>query len=114
MASRLRSRRAGMDEGGGAVSDLESMVRAIVRDELAKTKPANEQHEYLSVAEAAAFARVTPGTIRRWVRAGELTRHEAGARVRVRRDELEKFLACEVVPIDSKLSPEERAHRRFG
>lgn len=96
--------------------DLEKMIADAVAAELDRRgiKPANEASDYLSVAEAASLARVTPGTIRRWVRAGELTRHEAGARVRVRRDELEKFLACEVVPIDSKLSPEERARRRFG
>lgn len=95
------------------MSDLESIIRAIVRSELAAAKPANDTG-YLSIREAATFARVAPGTVRRWVRAGELTRHEAGSRVLVKRDELEKFLACEVVPIDSKLSPEERARRRFG
>lgn len=96
------------------MSDLEQIIRSIVRDELAKAKPANDATEYLSVAEAAQLARVSSGTVRRWVRTGELTRHEAGARVLVRRDELERFLACEVVPIDVKLSPEERARRRFG
>lgn len=96
------------------MSDLESIVRAIVRDELSRQHPANDQTSYLSVAEAAAHARVSPGTIRRWVRRGELTRHEAGSRVLVKRDELERLLACEVVPIDANLSPEERARRRFG
>ena len=97
---------------------VEAAIRALVdalRDELARATPANDTtSEYLSVAEAAAFARFTPGTIRRWVRAGELTRHEAGSRVRVRRDELERLLACDVVPIEKHLSPEERARRRFG
>ena len=97
------------------MTDLEELVRKIVRDELAKAKPANDAPSvYLSIAEAATHARVTPGTVRRWVRHGELTRHEAGARVLVRRDELERLLACEVVPIDKNLSPEERAKRRFG
>lgn len=95
--------------------DLESVIRQIVRDELARAKPANDApSDYLSIAEAAAFARVAPGTVRRWVRTGELTRHEAGSRVLVKRDELERFTTCEVVPIDSKLTPEERARRRFG
>jgi excisionase family DNA binding protein len=95
---------------------LEDEIRRIVREELAKLKPANDgaPGDYLSVAEAAALARVSPYTIRRWVKAGAITRHEAGARVLVRRDELEKHLACDVVPIDAKLSPEERARRRFG
>ena len=97
------------------MTDIEQIIRRIVREELASA--ANDQTpvgEYLSTTEAAAFARVTPGTIRRWIRAGELTRHEAGAHVRVRRDELEAFMKCEVISIDKNLSPRERARRRFG
>ncbi len=97
------------------MSDLEDIIRRIVREELAAA--ANDQQpasEYLSTTEAAALARVTPGTIRRWIREGELTRHAAGAHVRVKRDELEAFLRCDVVPIDKNLSPRERARRRFG
>ncbi|NVB81782.1 MAG: helix-turn-helix domain-containing protein [Kofleriaceae bacterium] len=93
---------------------LEDEIRRIVREEIARARPANDQSEYLSVAEAAKHARVSAGTIRKWVRNRELTRHEAGARVLVKRDELEKLLACEVVAIDAHLSPEERARRRFG
>ena len=93
---------------------LEDEIRRIVREELAKQKPANDEGGYLSTTEAARIASVTPGTIRRWIREGELNRYEAGAHVRVRRDELEAFLKCDVVPIDSKLSLEERARRRFG
>jgi len=96
------------------VTSLEQIIREIVRDEIAAARPANDDSDYLSIREAAAFARVSTGTVRRWVRTGELTRHEAGSRVLVKRDELVAFLSCEVVPIDSKLSPEERARRRFG
>lgn len=93
---------------------LEAMIERVVRRVLAE-KPANDAApEYLSTAEAARIASVTPGTIRRWIREGELTRHAAGAHVRVRRDELEAFLTCEVVAIDKNLSPRERARRRFG
>jgi excisionase family DNA binding protein len=95
------------------VTDLESLIRALVRDELARSKPAAAS-PMLSVAEAASLARVTTYTIRRWVKRGELTRFEAGTRVLVKRDEIEALLKCDVVPIDSKLSPEERARRRFG
>ena len=96
------------------MTDLERLIREIVRDEIAAVKPANDQAEYLSTSEAAAFARVSVYTIRRWVRRGELTRHEAGTRVLVRKDELERLLACDVVSIDSKLSIEDRVKRRFG
>jgi hypothetical protein len=46
------------------VNDIESMIREIVRDEIAKAKPTNEQSSMMTVAEAAAHARVTPGTNR--------------------------------------------------
>lgn len=98
------------------MSDLETLVRSIVRDELARAqKPANDDSaDYLSVAEAADVARCSVYTVRRWLRRGELTKHEAGNRYLVRRDELEKFLACDVVKIDSKLSAEDWVKRRIG
>lgn len=95
---------------------IELAVERVVRRVLAERdiKPANDRAEYLSTSEAASVARVSVYTIRRWIRRGELTRHEAGARLLVRRDELERLLACEVVAIDSKLSTEEWVKRRFG
>ncbi len=35
------------------MSDLERIIRALVRDELAKVKPANDTPEHLTVAEYA-------------------------------------------------------------
>jgi excisionase family DNA binding protein len=98
------------------MSELEQAIEKIVRKVLAErdVKPANDPSSYLSTSEAASFARVSVYTIRRWVRNGELTRHEAGTRLLVRRDELERLLACEVVPIDRAMSVEERVRRRFG
>jgi excisionase family DNA binding protein len=98
------------------MSELEQAIEKIVRKVLAErdVKPANDPTTYLSTSEAATFARVSVYTIRRWVRAGELTRHMAGTRVLVDRGELEKLLACDVVSIDSRLSVEERVRRRFG
>lgn len=98
------------------MSDLEKAIEAIaegvVRRILAErdVKPARE---YLSVKEAADFARVSAYTIRRWVKHGELTKHEAGARLLVRRDELERLLRGSSRP-PPKLSIEERVRRRFG
>lgn len=91
-------------------SNLRELVALVVRDELAKQRQASD---YLSIAEAAQLARVSPYTVRRWVRAGALTKHTAGTRLLVKRDELERHLTCKVVPIDVNLSPEERAMRRF-
>jgi excisionase family DNA binding protein len=98
------------------VSELELAIERVVRRVLAErdTKPANDPAVYMSVREAADLARCSIYTIRRWVRNGELSRHEAGARLLIVRSELEALLACEVVSIDSKLNVEERVKRRFG
>ena len=72
------------------------------------TKPAND--EYLSTREAAEIAHVTPGTIRRWLRAKRITKHVAGTRVRIRRAELERYLSGS--PMNE--TPTEKARRRFG
>jgi len=97
------------------VSDLDSMIRAIVREELAKAlaaaQPAND--EYLDTAAAAAFASVTSRTICRWVREGRLEGHHAGTRVRVKRSELVALLE-RGTRAPAELSPEEQAERDFG
>ncbi len=72
------------------------------------TKPAND--EYLSTARAAQLANVTIGTIRRWVREKHLTKHVAHNRVRIRRDELDKFLSGS----PKNESPSDKAKRRYG
>ncbi len=87
---------------------LRAFIADVVRSELKlSTKPAND--EYLSTADAARIARVTPGTVRRWVRAKVLAKCGTGSRVRIKRDELERYLAG-----DETVSPEDRARRRFG
>lgn len=72
-------------------------------------QPANDEN--ISTADAATIARVTAGTVRRWVRKKVLKKHGAGARVRIRRDELEQYLrgADEAAP-----TPEDRARKRFA
>ena len=88
---------------------LRAFISSVVRSELKLTK-ANPRHdEYLSTADAAQIARVTPGTVRRWVRGKQLAKHGTGPRVRIKRVDLESYLRGEVVE-----SPGERAIRRFG
>ena len=91
---------------------IETLVRQLVTELVhavaAQSKPANDG--YLSTTDAAKLASVTPATIRRWVRLRKLKRHEAGGRVRVKRDELERLLAG---PQRAE-TPGERAKRRFG
>jgi excisionase family DNA binding protein len=50
--------------------------------------------ELMSVAEAAAHARVHADTVRRWIREGKLAEQRAGRTVRVRRAELEQLFAA--------------------
>lgn len=80
------------------------MVRAIVRDELAKREA---PPTYLSVKDAANVAAVTTATIRRWVREQRLPEFRAGREVRVRREDLDALLASgrrrpanEIISID--------------
>lgn len=55
--------------------------------------------QYLSASEAGRIAGVTGQTVQRWVRRGVLPGYYAGRVLRVRRDELERFLAR---PTDAK------------
>ena len=84
---------------------LEQLVERVVRRVLAE-KPANDV--YLTTDEAAELAKVTAGTIRRWIRAGRLIGHRAGRVMRVRRDDLVKLLRTGIA---HGMSPEEMGAR---
>ena len=87
---------------------IRSIVREVVREEVraalddhaARTHrrngaTSNSDEGYLSIARAAKFAGVAPGTLRRWIRAGRLTARRAGRVLRISRNEIEDFLARE-------------------
>ncbi len=84
-------------------SSLRSIVRDVVREELrAALSERGERNTrgldgnengYLSIARAAKFADVAPGTLRRWIRTGRLPVRRAGRVYRIGRAELEDFLA---------------------
>jgi excisionase family DNA binding protein len=87
-------------------------IRTVIRQELGH-KPA-ATGDYVSVAEAAQIASVSPQTIRVWTKAGKLRGYNAGRVLRVRRQELEDFLAAGPSPATTNdLSPKELADRRF-
>jgi excisionase family DNA binding protein len=65
------------------VSDLEDMVRRIVRDELAKQTPANEEREWLSVADYARKWSVSQSTVRDACREKRLEFERVGRAVRI-------------------------------
>ncbi len=67
------------------------------------------QREYLSPNEIAEYLGVSPFTIRRYIKLGELRAVKLLGGFRVHRDELQRFLkAHEVNPAEEALSPEEQ------
>lgn len=94
---------------------LRAMVRDIVREELASALAKRERTDgegFMSTTDAATYAGVARGTVRRWIREGRLPEHHAGRHLRVKRSELDAVLVGERrVP---ELSPEELARREFG
>ena len=86
------------------------LVESIVIDVLSRvhTRPAND--ELLTTNEAATIAKVTAATVRRWVRGKKLPRHGPG-QVRVRRDELERYIATGKA---ANLTVAERVRKKMG
>lgn len=81
---------------------MRSIVRDVVREEihkaLATTVTRNGRADadgdgFMSIAKAAAFADIAPGTLRRWIREGRVTATRAGRDLRVTRAELMRFLS---------------------
>jgi len=82
-------------------------VRRAVREEVGR---APREDVFLSVARAAEVADVAPATIRKWIHEGRLPQHGAGRELRVRRTELEEFLAAPRAS-DADATPEQAAVR---
>jgi len=86
---------------------IDDAIRAVVRDAVTdqlrhSIKPAERSApnasvspEYLSADEAGRVAGVRAATIREWIGQTKLPGHRAGRLLRVRRDELQRFLAGE-------------------
>lgn len=99
------------------MSDIEAHLRAlvveVVREELSRAMADRNEGDYLDTDSAAAAARVTPATVRRWIRSGRLARCGAGPRILVRRAELEELLRSGPAA-GREQPPEVLARRRFG
>jgi excisionase family DNA binding protein len=92
---------------------LRLLIADAVRKELAKQGAAHG-NDYLSIRHAATLADVAPGTVRRWIRERRLEPFGAGRNLRVRRTELDDFLARggrRVKRVGE--SPEAKADREF-
>lgn len=68
------------------MSALEDQIRSIVRDELARSKPANDAARLVTVAAYAAARSISPSTVRAAIRRGQLESLQIGRAVRVRAD----------------------------
>ena len=66
------------------MSDLEQLIRKIVRDELAKAKPANDAApEYVTALEYARARSISERTVRDAIRDGRLEHVRIGRAVRI-------------------------------
>jgi excisionase family DNA binding protein len=72
-----------------SVEELAAVVRAAVREELDR----REGGATLSTEEAAAVAKRNPKTVRRWLDEGLLPSTMRGRFHRIRREDLDRFLA---------------------
>jgi excisionase family DNA binding protein len=93
---------------------IEDVVRSVVREEMKTAGQSTTGTDmFLSASEAARVAGVAPGTIRAWIDEGKLERYHAGRVLRVKRRELEEFLASPQAANDNEMSPEMRAMMIF-
>lgn len=75
------------------VDALRVLVRAVVREELAKGgSRIDHEDSFLTVRDCSALARVQPRTIREWIKEGRLPASRVGRQLRVRRSDLLVFL----------------------
>lgn len=100
---------------------FEDMVRTLIREELTTLKQEliteirralptlPNTPEYLTTDEAAELARVTPATIREWIKTGALTERRAGAKLLVKTTELHAFLAGDLLPDEDEVVARELA-----
>lgn len=100
------------DSASGLEAALRETIRALVREELrialADQKP---DDEFLTTGQASRLAKVSVGSVRRWIRLGKLARHRVGRTLRINRAELERFLRHPGP--DRELTPEEQADLDF-
>lgn len=94
------------------MASLEDTLRALIREELDALKHdllAELRHglpptrtpntpEYLTTDEAAELARVTPATIREWIKSGILRERRAGQKLLIKTTELHAHLAGDLEP----------------
>lgn len=94
-----------------ALGPIHEELRAL-RAALHEARRGPSSHEYLDTDEAADLARVTPATVREWIKQGKLRRYGSGRRLLVRASEIHELLAPdEADPIDRAVEAELRSLR---
>jgi len=89
---------AGSGEGSGVSLDdlLEEKLRRIVREEIRAILP-NETprapEEYLTISQVSKELHVSRPTVREWIEHQEIKGYMAGNSIRIKRSELEAYLA---------------------
>ena len=73
--------------------EVPAILREHLRQLLEREQRPAEQGEALSTVQAARYAGVSPATIREWASAGQLRVQRAGRVIKVRRGDLDAFLA---------------------
>ena len=91
--------------------DIAGLREAVEEVRSLLTQRSGTQAELLTVAEAAALARVTSRTIHDWISKRRLTRYRAGRHVRVKRAELIALLTAPDGEIDNVASIADRIVR---
>jgi len=105
-------------------AQLGELIRDLVHAEVAAAvaKLATQQaaviDDYLTTRQAAKYAAIAQGTLRRWIAEGRLKTTRAGRYYRVRRADLDQLLAqrpagSHEAVTDNGLSPEEQADVDF-
>lgn len=68
-------------------------VREVVREELAnRPTPANEAAEYLSIKKASLRFDIPEGTLRNWIKRGQLPKYKIHGSIRLKVSEIENLL----------------------
>jgi excisionase family DNA binding protein len=97
--------------------EIKAALREVLREELPRAlsllQPRTDEDGYLSVQKAATLVEVHPDTIRAWVKDGRLVAHRAGRELRIRRDQLRRFLEGGG-PQKNRPTPEEKAAEILG
>jgi excisionase family DNA binding protein len=89
--------------------ELPSLLREHLKPLVERAAPGPDRGEALSTVIAARYANVSPATVRAWVASGQLRAQRAGRVLKVRRADLDAFLARSAPREEGVIDLSERA-----